>query len=796
MKQINRPSCFRRRGHDRIPALPLLVSLWMMTIVGLVEYPEVVCITATSVKTGISRHGADSISQKRRQLRLLPEEKSSGRGATDGGNGNDRDQQRDPTHDDSEHQQQHVTSYAQRHPNNYYYYSNGDRVSSNTKSAYSYYDYNDDDSYYSRNGNNNNNSHRQRIKLYRYTTKLSDVYWCLLIALGWTIWMIHSIASLRQQHYNTMLSLSERGIHDTTINMTTTMMMMPTPNEDTMRIFRTNYASLLLVRGHVLDIIPKPNAVFETDDGENDDAIQHAPVGYTVVIDYVVERQMQHPPTMSPTKTTTASAAGGIPDASNDVTTLPTIDHETIPPNEFIQIRKHFETTQSNLEVGFGNVELLVLPNDPMCSILKYDYDEYLRQEERIQRVIALEQCTRNVRRKKRHQERQHRRAVQSKTKTPAMTSETTGNLTLSPIADDLKSEALMTPADISSPTLKIDTNLQDEPADDDFKKDNNDDDDLCGFDVCCTYCDWNYYDQYQWKRLSLFFAVLLVLASIIGTGHVVSRMDPTKKYLGWISFWIGLLLLFPAALYVHKIMIACHRWSESEPEKQGYIVQSSTITSFNNNNDIDTLEPINSTYRKTTANTSIPTGLPNMMTLADACMRPSYSEMMDDICDPHCSNHTLTTTTANPLITPKSRTTIQTEFSYMVPELSGCYFINYPKKDHHRHHRSSMNQLDSKKRLRKPKHTSNGIHTGATVVGSRPPPPNMTPNSTVVQNVIVAQDEFPNAVQQPDQHDSASSATASCIVESESSVSSISSNDDPTMQRLSVWNSMAYHDI
>ena len=131
-----------------------------------------------------------------------------------------------------------------------------------------------------------------------------------------------------------------------------------------------------------------------------------------------------------------------------------------------------------------------------------------------------------------------------------------------------------------------------------------------------------------------------------------------------------------------------------------------------------------------------------------------------------------------------------------MVPELSGCYFINYPKKDHHRHHRSSMNQLDSKKRLRKPKHTSNGIHTGATVVGSRPPPPNMTPNSTVVQNVIVTQDEFPNAVQQPEQYDSASSATASCIVESESSVSSISSNDDPTMQRLSVWNSMAYHDI
>jgi hypothetical protein len=340
------------------------------------------------------------------------------------------------------------------------------------------------------------------------------------------------------------------------------------------------------------------------------------------------------------------------------------------------------------------------------------------------------------------------------------------------------------------------------------YDDDNNDDDDndeILRCDTCCTYCDWTNYDQYQWKRLSLFFAVLLVVASIIGTLHVVRRMDPKEQFMGWISFGIGLLLLLPAALWIHRIMIACHRWSESEPEKQGYIVQSSTINSFNINtcsNGNGEQELSNTIDHKNATTTAYQT---SMMTLADACMRPSCSDMMDDICDPHCRNHTLT----NPPGTSRSRFT-QNEFSYVVPEMSGCYFIHYPKKDHyhHRHHHHHRTKSTESKRLRKSKRSTNKH------------------NETVEQNVIVPVLEvvienenmfLPKVIEEGDgllqsndhpailhvsdpstplrPHDSSSSSTASCIIESESSVSSISSNDDPTMKELSMWNSMI-HDI
>jgi hypothetical protein len=431
------------------------------------------------------------------------------------------------------------------------------------------------------------------------------------------------------------------------------------------------------------------------------------------------------------------------------------------------------------LEVGFGNVELLVLPNDPMCSILKYDYDEYVRQEERIQRVIAQEQYNRNQRRKKRRRF-QSSRQVQSRE-----------NSTQLPIAIGPDNEVTVTKSDVTRPQLHIDTNFHNTGITNNEARDDDDDDDMFGCDGCCAYCDWNY-DQYRWKRLSLFFAVLLVLASIIGTVHVVRCMDPNKKYLGWISFWIGILFLLPIALWLHRIMIACHRWSESEPEKQGYIVQSSTIASFNNNNN-EELEPTSTTNLKNTI-TTIPTTTaptrPSMMTLADACMRPSCANMMDDICDPHCRNHTL----ANPQNTSKSRLT-QTEFSYVVPEMSGCYFIHYPKKDHFHHHRTSSS---STKHLHKSKHLSNANPT----VERKPSIPALgvvvenenVLNSNGIENSGMPSDDNPNLLN-ASQQDNASSSTTSCIMESESSVSSISSNDEPTMKELSIWNSMI-HDI
>jgi hypothetical protein len=531
----------------------------------------------------------------------LKEEQSIGRGAAGGGNDdNNNKHERDNHNNNNDIDNQHgASSYTQRHPN--YYYTNGNRVGSSTKSAYSYYDYNDDDSYYNRNKNSNS----RRSHIYNYTTKLSDVYWCLLIALGWTIWMIHSIASLRQQHYNTMMSLSDNDLSNPirNINMLDTMQ----------RLFQTNYSSLLLVRGHVLDIVPNP--VIDTDT-----PIVAVPT-YTVIIDYVVERQQQLP--LSPMTTTTAM--------KDDVATLPTISSDIIIPNEFIQIRKHFETTQPNIEVGFGNIELFVLPNDPMCSIIKYDYDEYVRQEERIQRVIKEEQEYRNERRKKRkvkHNKSHMYRKTDSSSSIPEHS--------IMDRIECLDPNSMTTSNKANRPNLQVDTDCNNNTSKYHEDYNNNEDDDIFGCDMCCSFCDCNY-DPYQWKRMSLFFAILLVIASIIGTIHVVRRMDPTKQWLGWISICIGLIVLLPTAMWIHKVMILCHRWSESQPEKQGYIVQSSTmtgtITSYNNNNGD---EP-NNNNTNTVPNHNTP-NLPSMMTLADACMKPSCKDLIDDICDPNCS--------------------------------------------------------------------------------------------------------------------------------------------------------------
>jgi hypothetical protein len=727
----------------------------------------------------------------------------------DNSNNNNKQQQQQQQHDNDdkekssntdEDQHQHVTSYAQRHPNNnyYYYYSNGNRVSSTSKAAYSYYDYNDDDdSYYYR---RHHDKSRQRNRLYNYTTQLSDVYWCLLIALGWTIWMIHSIASLRQQHYNTSISNiinssnnDADGIltNDTTATTNAAMMTMMNSssltNADTIRIFRTPYASLLFVRGHVLDVLPNMN--------HNTSDTPMAPT-YTVIIDYVIERQ-QH--VSSPRACTTIKE-------DDNVATLPTINSDTILQNEFIQIRKHFETTQSNLEVGFGNVELLVLPSDPMCSILRYDYDATILQEKRIERVIAQEQMNRTERRKKRQQQQRlkQQRQQQSNRRGSMMESSSlpTSILTSQEMVDNALSNNNKIKHHDASNSALVQVNktdhLQDNVAEEDvnYRLDTthgDDDDDIFGCDMCCcTFCDWNSYDAYQWKRMSFFFSVLLVLASIVGTIHVVSRMDPTKKYIGWITLWIGLLLLFPVAMWIHKVLIACHRWSESEPEKQGYIVQSSTITSYQNGD-----EPKDMNYNHSHTVPTKPPHPSNAMTLADACMRPSCTDMMEDICDPNCSKHTLT----NPMHTSKSlsNTKNPTEFAYLVPEMSGCYFIHYPKKDHRSHRSTEQKTYPRAKKSNRQSQSNNGRQPVHCMNGVVEPSLVVVPTNATVPSGNYDNTERQKGIDMDNEniHDTApldvSHLDSAASIVSTSSISSISSNEDPKMKQLSVWNNMIH---
>lgn len=113
---------------------------------------------------------------------------------------------------------------------------------------------------------------------------------------------------------------------------------------------------------------------------------------------------------------------------------------------ESLQIRKQFETSRA-LEVGFANVELLVLPEDPTHSCLKREYDEQMHNSERL-------------------------------------------------------------------------------------------------FD-----------DHSECKRLSTAFAAFLVLASLAGTVQVIYLMDAEDRYQGWIVLCVGVTLLLPLAVMIHKIV-------------------------------------------------------------------------------------------------------------------------------------------------------------------------------------------------------------------------------------------------
>lgn len=162
-------------------------------------------------------------------------------------------------------------------------------------------------------------------------------------------------------------------------------------------------------------------------------------------------------------------------------------------------------------------------------------------------------------------------------------------------------------------------------------------------------------YCNQKCKRMSTGFAAVLVLASLAGTIQVVCMMDPVVRWQGWISVCFGVALLLPAALLVHKCMVTVTRWQE-QPEKQGYIVQSYTTTG--------TLATSN--YHKT-LNTN---NNDSSTTLMQACMPPSCGGLLDDICDQTVTDNSRANTSKFPY---------SEAASYVVPEMSGCYFVHYP---------------------------------------------------------------------------------------------------------------------
>jgi hypothetical protein len=237
----------------------------------------------------------------------------------------------------------HATSYAQRHPN----YYNTNRYNSAAAAAaggssrsagmeqHKYYNYEDDDKMddfrrrYHHGGGNGFNY-----------TDLTDVGLCLLTALGWAVWMISSAVSSKQAARAAaagfLLAPDEGGMDE---RFWQRRPRDPVTGDD---------IALLNVYGNVLQV----SKIVEQDSATEDGA-GLVPL-YRVVIDYNV---VKPPMVLSPSTALTATPP---------------------PPLETLQIRKQFDT-RIELEPGFANVELLVLPEEPTLSILKDEYDEQMR---------------------------------------------------------------------------------------------------------------------------------------------------------------------------------------------------------------------------------------------------------------------------------------------------------------------------------------------------------------------------------------------------------------------------------
>lgn len=146
-------------------------------------------------------------------------------------------------------------------------------------------------------------------------------------------------------------------------------------------------------------------------------------------------------------------------------------------------------------------------------------------------------------------------------------------------------------------------------------------------------------------KRMTVVFAAILTLVSLMGTFYVVCLMPQQNRWTGWLSFGFGLIILVPVSLLIRKCLKKARRWNESS-EKQGFIVQSST-----KDGEVISLSASQQSMKETLVEPS----------LSDACMPASCEDLVDGLCDNH------------------SKFSYTDAASYIVPELGGCYFVRYP---------------------------------------------------------------------------------------------------------------------
>ena len=81
--------------------------------------------------------------------------------------------------------------------------------------------------------------------------------------------------------------------------------------------------------------------------------------------------------------------------------------------------------------------------------------------------------------------------------------------------------------------------------------------------DICCCSTLWS-------KRMNIMLAAVLVLASVVGGLLQVHRMNPRHQDLGWVSVVVGVCLLLPAALWIHRVNVWLQRFMEGQLENCG----------------------------------------------------------------------------------------------------------------------------------------------------------------------------------------------------------------------------------
>jgi hypothetical protein len=136
--------------------------------------------------------------------------------------------------------------------------------------------------------------------------------------------------------------------------------------------------------------------------------------------------------------------------------------------------------------------------------------------------------------------------------------------------------------------------------------------------------------------RFSTGLAGALVLLSLAGTVQVVCLMDPATQWMGWVLLCVGVALMLPLSILANKCIHATTKLQESS-EKQGYVVQSYTATG-------NTLSSV--------AAPPLTVMTPEDDFLSTACLPPNCCGM-----DKHSAAEVA---------------------SYVVPEVSGCYFVHY----------------------------------------------------------------------------------------------------------------------